>query len=603
MIGNCRAAALVSNRGSIDWCCLPEFDSPSIFASILDREIGGYFLICPTCEFDSSQKYITDTNVVETRFVSEEGEVVCYDAFVANTEETKANSLFPDHEILRIVEGLKGVLKFKIEYIPRTFYGKHAPTLKNKSRFGIHFEWKENNYCLLSSLDADQLVITDGVRVFAEFDIRAGQRVIFSLSCSNQSPTIIPELQLTGWSRMSDTIQYWQTWISKCRYNGMYSEQVKRSALTLKLLSHAPSGSIIAAPTTSLPEKIGGTRNWDYRYCWLRDASFTVRVLLNLGYVDEVHAYMNWILHATHLTRPRLQVAYSTYGHARLRESQLEWLSGYKGSSPVRIRNDADDQFQLDVYGEVLDAVYTYSEVVNEFDKDSKNFIIGLGKVICDLWQQPDNGIWEIRSSLVQHTHSKVMCWVGLDRLIKLIEKYRWASAPVNLFRQTAERVRNEVEAFGYNEKLGSYTRDLNGGHLDASALTFSLVGYANPSSSRMQSTIQSLEKHLSKNNMVFRYHGMDGIEGAEGCFGICNFWLSENLARMGSKERAIEIFETTLGCAGTTGLLSEEFDPLTRKLLGNYPQGFTHIGLINAAIAIDEACRKKEKAMQRQSM
>jgi GH15 family glucan-1,4-alpha-glucosidase len=593
LLGNPRGSALVSNRGSIDWCCLPEFDSPSIFAAFLDREKGGYFSISPKNEFRSNQQYVPDTNVVNTRFTCGDAEVLCYDGFVANSEEIKKNSLFPDHEILRIVEGQKGSMTMRMEYVPRTFYGQHSPILKNKKRLGIHFEWKENNYCLLSSLEPSEIVISEKTKAFAEFDVRAGQRVIFSLSCSGQSPTIIPEVQFNPWARMLHTIQYWHDWIAKCKYNGVYSAQVRRSALALKLLSHAPSGAIIAAPTTSIPEKIGGPRNWDYRYCWLRDASFTVRVLLKLGFEEEVHAYMNWILHATHLTRPKLQVVYSTYGHARLPERRIDWLSGYKNSKPVRIKNNADDQFQLDVYGEVLDAVYTYSDQVGQFDKNSKNFIIGLGKVICDLWDQPDNGIWEIRSSLLHHTHSKVMCWVGLDRLVKLCKKHGWTDAPVELFIKTSERVRRKVEGEGYNEQIGSYTRELNGIQLDASALTFSLVGYDDPSSPRIRSTIECIDTHLSENKMVFRYHGMDGIDGDEGCFGICSFWLSENLARLGKVERAIEIFEATTLAAGPTGLLSEEFDPKSRELLGNYPQGFTHIGLINAALAIDEVCKK----------
>jgi GH15 family glucan-1,4-alpha-glucosidase len=603
LIGNSRAAALVSNRGSIDWCCLPEFDSPSIFAFLLDSEKGGYFSISPSDDFHSSQKYVADTNVVETQFTSGGAVVCCYDAFVADTEETKANSLFPDHEILRIVEGIKGTIKMKMVYAPRTYYGKHTPTLKNKKRFGIHFEWKENNYCLLSSLDPDQIAISEENNASAYFELKAGQRVIFSLSCCDQSPAVIQELQLTAFGRMSNTIQYWRRWISKCKYNGIYSEDVKRSALTLKLLSHAPSGAIIAAPTTSIPEKIGGGRNWDYRYCWLRDASFTVRVLLKLGFEEEVHAYMNWILHATHLTRPKLQVVYSTYGHARLPEKELHWLSGYKNSLPVRIKNNADDQFQLDVYGEVLDAIYTYSDHVKQFDKNSKNFMIGLGKVICNLWEQPDNGIWEIRSSLMHHTHSKVMCWVGLDRLIKLCKKYRWKGAHIDMFIETAERVRRQVERSGYSERLGSYTRELDGSHLDASALAFSLVGYTDPSSPRMTSTIECITTNLSKNKMVYRYNGGDGIAGDEGSFGICNFWLAENLASIGNVERAEEIFNATARCSSPTGLLSEQVDPESGELLGNYPQGFTHIGLINAALAIDAAHKRRYKAKVQETM
>lgn len=595
LIGNSRAAALVSAYGSIDWCCLPEFDSPSIFTALLDRIKGGYFSISPSETYKSAQKYVNDTNVVETCFITAEGEVRLTDAFMVMTEEEKSNSLFPDHEILRAVEGVEGVVKMKMEFAPTLFFGKKLPFLKDKKKLGIHFYWNGDLFALLSTLP-EQIIITDDTRAIAEFTVTPGERILFSLSHSSQSPAILTELQNTGWKRMANTIEFWRNWIRKCKYRGLYYEQVKRSALALKLLTHAPSGAIIAAPTSSLPEKIGNDRNWDYRYCWLRDASFTTRVLINLGFYEEVHAYMNWILHATQLTRPELKVVYSVYGHARLKEKILDWLPGYRGSSPVRVGNDADDQFQLDVYGEVLDAIYMYAPFVTKFDRDTTKFIIGLGNVICALWKDPDNGIWEIRSSRAHHTHSKVMCWVGLDRLIKLCEKYHWKDAPLKKFKDTANSLYKEIEQFGYNHELNCYTRELMGNTLDASALTFSLVNYLNPSDIRMVSTTEKIYRQLSKNNMVYRYKEIDdGMTGEEGSFGICNFWLAENLARSGRLEKAIEVFEATLKCASPAGLLSEEIDPESGELIGNYPQGFTHIGLVNAALAIDEQYRKKQ--------
>ncbi|HWJ26614.1 MAG TPA: glycoside hydrolase family 15 protein, partial [Flavisolibacter sp.] len=413
------------------------------------------------------------------------------------SEEEKKLTLFPDHEILRVVQGVSGVVRIRMEFSPVVFYGRFPVQLKDHKKLGIHFSYKENSFVLLSSSEE---IKTSHNKACVEFDLHERESIIFSFSCSSQSPAILPELTITGWQRINQTIAYWKNWIASCRYHGPYKEQVKRSVLVLKILSHAPSGAIIAAPTTSLPERIGGERNWDYRFCWLRDASFTIRALIQLGFDEEANAYMNWILHATRLTRPELKVLYSVYGISHLKEKKLSWLKGYKNSRPVRIGNGADNQFQLDVYGEVLDAVFSYASRINGFDRDSRRFIVGLGKVIYRLWNQPDNGIWEVRSSPAHHTHSKVMAWVGLDRLIQLSQKYGWKEVPVKKYEQIKQAIEMQVEQNGFSTELQAYSRELCGNTLDASSLVFPLVGYCNEASPKMISTINCIQERLSKN-------------------------------------------------------------------------------------------------------
>jgi GH15 family glucan-1,4-alpha-glucosidase len=594
LIGNCISAALVSKYGSIDWCCLPEFDSPAIFSALLDKTKGGHFSIVPTSDFNSAQRYLPDTNVVETSFTTTTGTATIIDAFVAMTEVEKQLSLFPDHEILRIVQCTSGTVEMKMEFAPTVYYGKKSPSLINNRKQGVKFSWKENSFVLLTTLPEEQISISKN-KATAHFKIEKGENVIYSFSCSRQSPAILPELNITAWDRVEQTIGYWKNWIDQCAYDGVYKEQVRRSALVLKLLTHAPSGAIVAAPTTSLPENLGGERNWDYRFCWLRDASFTVRALIQLNFKDEAHAYMNWILHATQLTRPKLQVLYSVYGKPKVKERTLNWLVGYENSKPVRIGNGAHNQLQFDVYGEVLDAFFSYSKLISGFDFSSRKFMMGLGDVICSHWNHPDNGIWEVRSALSHHTHSKVMAWVGLDRLIKLCNKYKWQNATIAKYQEVKMKLEKQIEEFGYNKNLNCYTRTLNDDSLDASSLVFSLVGYCSATAPRMLSTVEKIRKRLSKNDLIYRYHGNDGIKGDEGAFGICNFWLVENLAKAGNITDATRIFESIINAAGPTGLLSEEIDPGSFDLLGNYPQGFTHIGLINAALSIDRTLNSTE--------
>ncbi|HEY8399858.1 MAG TPA: glycoside hydrolase family 15 protein [Cytophagaceae bacterium] len=592
LIGNCRTAALVSNKGSIDWCCFPEFHSPSLFASLLDKNKGGYFSIAPINEFTSYQSYINDTNVVETIYETVSGRVRLIDAFTVVSKEAMKNSLIPEHEILRIVEGISGEVKMKSVYFPQPFYGKYRVKLEDRKKLGIHFGWRENIYTLLSTCSVQ---LCDDKAV-SEFTVKGGEQVAFSLCYSNYSPVVLPELQQTSRKRMEDTIDYWKKWIGRCCYKGVYEQLVKRSVLVLKLLAHAPSGAIIAAPTTSLPEELRGVRNWDYRYCWLRDASFAINALIALGFEEEAHAYMNWIIHATRLTRPEVQVVYSVYGHNTLKEQSLNWLGGYKESVPVRIGNGADSQFQLDVYGEVLDAIYCYSKLITEFDKSTRKFVLGLGKVVLDLWDKPDNGIWEVRSGLIHHTHSKVMAWVALDCLIKLSKKYQWKNVALDRYIEVADKIRIAIEASGYNEEIKSYTREFNGKTLDASLLTLSLFGYCDYNSPRMVTTCNAIYSRLTKHNLTYRYlREDDGLTGGEGAFGVCSFWLAQNYAKQGKLEKAITIVETMLRYASPTGLFSEEVDPDTGELLGNYPQSFTHIGLINAVLCINEELLKGE--------
>jgi GH15 family glucan-1,4-alpha-glucosidase len=597
LIGNCRTAALVSNSGSINWCCIPDFHSPGIFAALLDNEKGGFFVIQPVQHFRSSQSYIWDTNVAQLIFENDEGTVKLTDCFVAMEESQKQAELFPDHEILRIAEGVSGSVKLRFEYYPRIFYGKAAARLSNHKKLGIHFRYKENICVFQTSLSAFSMS-DDREKLVGEFYLNKGERVVFSLSSSTQYPAIIPEINTTAINRLQNTISYWRTWISKCKYKGPFNDWVQRSALTLKLLTHAPSGAIIAAPTTSLPENPGGIRNWDYRFCWLRDASFTVRVLVNLGFYEEAHAYMSWILHATRLTQPELQVVYNVFGNAKLNEKNCEWLKGYKDSRPVRIGNNAYSQFQLDVYGEVLDAVHIYSGIVEGFDKGTKKFLIGLGKVICQHWSEPDDGIWEVRNSSRQHTHSKVMASVGLDRLISLCEKYNWSDAPIEQFKKTKQLIQSAVEEFGFKKELNSYVKDFESTEVDAALLTFPLVDYCNASAPGMIATVQRIKDQLVKHDFVYRHlNNDDGPMGGDNAFVIANFWLIENLAKMGKTEAAIDLFNQTIEAAPAHGLLSEEIDPRSKEWFGNYPQGFSHIGLINAALTINEELIKKQSS------
>lgn len=587
LIGDCRTAALVSKAGSIDWLSLPRFDSPSVFAALLDQEIGGRFSICPVGDFSVSRRYIPGTNVLETTFQLDSGVLRLTDLMPVAKEEDKGRVLRPDREILRKIECTAGRVDIEVAYEPRFEYATVTPRLKQQGRLGIVGESRAA--VLLLRSDMPLVIRGDSSGADAHFSMRSGDRRYASLTFASGEPAIVPPLGEAAEAKVTDTIEWWQEWIGQCQYRGPYEDAVERSALTLKLMTYAPSGAIVAAPTTSLPEQMGGVRNWDYRYCWLRDASLTLSALFELDFNAEGAAFLDWLLHATWLTHPELQVLYDVYGESRVPERELEHLEGYRRSSPVRVGNGALNQLQLDVYGEVVDAAFEFVARGGRLDRFEARMLVGLGEVVSTKWQEPDEGIWEVRSGRHHHTHSKVMCWVALDRLLKLADQ-GLISVPEEAFEEERSRIREAIETYGFNDELNSYVSIFEGDRVDASLLLMPLHGYISADHPRMKSTLQLIQERLGHNGLLYRYsHNVDdGLPPGEGAFGICSLWAISVAAMQGKQDEARRKFEQILDYSNDVGLLAEEIEPGTGNALGNFPQAFTHIGLIHAALALE---------------
>ncbi len=591
LLSDCHSGALVSKDGSIDWCTFHRFEARPVFARILDWAKAGFFRIAPLeDEYESTRRYLPGTNVLETSFRTQAGTLVLTDffAFRVPGPGEDAHSAHPDHQLIRIARCTEGEVAVKVKLVPRFDYGLTTPRLETLADDLVIVYGGADALVLQSELpfgDAERSA-TEGNRT-----LHAGEEAFVVLTY--QLPHELDPQRLTRdevHAKLEETTSTWAAWADRCTYDGPYREQVVRSALVLKALTNGPTGSIAAAATTSLPEEIGGERNWDYRFSWLRDSALTLNALFATGYTDEAHAYMDWLKRTTAGRARELQIMYGVGGERLLPEVELDWLEGYRGSRPVRIGNGAAQQFQLDTFGELLDTAWLYRRHGGEIDEIFWDFLSRVGGVVLEKWREPDQGIWEIRGEPKHFVYSKVMAWVALDRLVRLAELDDRAG-DIDNWRAARDEIRDLVEREGVDAESSAFLQSFgDSGKLDASNLMIPIVGFVPHDDPRARATAQRIASELSADGFVYRYvtDGVDGLSGEEATFAICSFWLVECLARSGEQERARELFERLLGFCNDVGLLAEEIDPHTGDLIGNFPQAFSHLGLIQAAIALD---------------
>ncbi|MEE8493856.1 MAG: glycoside hydrolase family 15 protein [Nitrospirales bacterium] len=594
LIGNMHTTALVGMDGSIDWLCLPHFDSPSVFAGILDHQKGGRFKIAP---IDGGvrykQFYWPDTNVLVTRFLSSDGvgQIIDFMPVGISKQDPRA------HSLVRRVQMVRGSMAFRMDCTPAFNYARdrHDTKLHNN---GATFHTAALGLGLVSPFALKQ----DGATVKTDFTLQEGQVVVFVLrQLGSDEEQLAPCTDYEGTDLFASTVQYWRGWLARCTYTGRWREVVYRSALTLKLLTFEPTGAIVAAPTCSLPEGIGGERNWDYRYTWIRDAAFTLYGLLRIGFTDEAAQFMHWIEARCRELEPdgSLQIMYGIDGRHTLTEETLTHLEGYRGSRPVRVGNAAYNQMQLDIYGELMDSVYLYNKYGSPISYDLWVYLRRLINWVCDHWQQADEGIWEVRGGRQHFVYSKLMCWVAVDRGLRLADK-RSFPADRDRWIKVRDTIYEEIMAKGWNPGLESFVQYYGAETLDAANLMMPLVFFLSPSDPRMLRTLDATNKSPEKgglvsNSLVYRYNvaqTADGLAGEEGTFNICTFWLVEALTRAGRDNRARLnearlMFEQMLGYANHLGLYGEETGS-HGEALGNFPQAFTHLALISSAFNLD---------------
>jgi GH15 family glucan-1,4-alpha-glucosidase len=578
LIGDTHTAGLVSREGSIDWLCLPRFDSPACFAALLGDRSNGHWQLAPAGPVrEVRRRYQGDTLVLETDYRTDDGVVRVVDCMPPRQS---------DPDVARIVQGVRGRVPMRMELTIRFDYGSIVPWVRHVDG-ALHAIAGPDSVWLRTPVP----VYGQNLTTLADFTVAEGERVPFMLTwhaSHRPAPRRIDPVRALG-----DTEAWWGEWASGIDYAGGWQDAVIRSLLTLKALTYAPTGGIVAAPTTSLPEQLGGVRNWDYRYCWLRDATFTLSALMLAGLTDEAKAWREWLLRAVAGQPRQMQILYGVAGERRITEQELDWLAGYQGSRPVRVGNAAVNQFQLDVYGEVMDALYLGRHIGLEMDETAWDFQRALLEFLESNWREPDEGIWEIRGPRRHFTHSKVMAWVALDRAIKAVELLGH-DGPVDRWRGMRRELHDEVCREGYDSQRDAFVQYYGAEHLDASLLQIPLVGFLPAGDPRVKGTVAAIQRELMVDGLVHRYppegsQSVDGLPPGEGTFLACTFWLADNLALMGRRDEALAIFERLLTLRNDVGLLAEEFDPASGHHLGNFPQAFSHVALVNTANYLSE--------------
>jgi GH15 family glucan-1,4-alpha-glucosidase len=574
MIGDCHTAALVSREGSIDWLCLPSFDSAACFAALLGTAENGRWIITPACDVKRiHRRYRDETLILETTFETEAGVVTIIDCMTPTTDA-------PD--LLRVVVGQSGQVPMKMELAIRFDYGSIVPWVRRT----------DDGLVAIAGPDTLRLrtpveLCGENFTTTAKFTVSAGQKIPFHLcwyaSYRDDGETLDIE------EAIAETEKWWKEWVERCKFAGPSKDAVVRSLITLKALTYAPTGAIVAAPTTSLPELIGGVRNWDYRFCWVRDATLSLHAMVVAGYLDEARAWREWLIRAVAGKPSELNIVYGLRGERRLTELDLPWLAGYEKSAPVRTGNAAYNQLQLDVYGEIIDMLYLCRQAGIGSDP---NMSPGVGVALLEhletAWEEPDEGIWEVRGPRRNFTHSKMMAWVAMDRAVKSVEQGWVPDAPIEKWRSLRDRIHDDVCRNGFDSGLNSFVQFYGSKHLDASLLMMAIVGFLPANDPRIRGTVEAIEKHLlSKDGFVNRYtidEAVDGLPHGEAAFLPCTFWLADNYALQGRKAEARKIFDRVLAIRNDLGLLSEEYDPVDKRLLGNFPQAFSHFGMVNTA-------------------
>lgn len=575
LIGNMLSAALVGKDGSIDWLCLPRFDSPACFAALLGTADNGRWKIAPVGKRETSRRYVHDTAILETRFETATGVVTITDFMPINEGDRHV-------DLIRIVTGISGTVEMEMELVLRFENGQAVPWVRRKD-YGLSAIAGPNAV----ELHTDLALKGRNMKTYARFSIRAGDTVPLTMSYhpSNEQPHFVRDRL----EELDRATTWWREWVKHGSFENMpdaWRAPVVRSLITLKMLIYAPTGGIVAAPTTSLPEKIGGTRNWDYRYCWLRDSALTLYALLNSGYRQEAEDWRKWLLRAVAGAPEQLQIMYGIAGERWLPEFEVSWLKGFEGSIPVRIGNAAAGQMQLDVYGELIDTL----NAARGAELQSQDEAWRLQKVLLThlvtAWQTPDHGIWEVRGPPRAFTHSRMMAWVAFDRAVICMERYG-LEGPAAKWREVRQQIHDEICTHGFDEKKNSFVQYYGGETLDASLLLMPQVGFLPVDDPRIIGTIAAVERELLRGGLVMRYSTNqtdDGVGGDEGAFLACSFWLADAYVLTGRRQDAHKLFDRLLGLRNDLGLLAEEFDTVGQRLLGNFPQAFSHIGLINTA-------------------